>query len=60
MINSIDEQTDIRRLLNTVLPWQLSEMITKYPALKSSWNTFIMNYNMCLAAEPEQFDDIPF
>ena len=36
-------------------------MVEKYPALRKSWEAFIIDYNVCLANEwSNEQDDIPF
>lgn len=41
---------------------RLVQMCEKYPALRKSWEGFIIDYNVCLSQEisEEQDDDIPF
>ena len=41
---------------------RLRTMIERWPAMRKSWEAFIIDYNVCLATlnEEEQDDDIPF
>ena len=49
---------------NRVHWWRLKQMIERWPAMKKSWEHFIIDYNMCLATmlaeEKAEEDDIPF
>ena len=39
---------------------RLVQMCEKYPALRKSWEGFIIDYNVCLSNEINYEDDIPF
>ena len=41
---------------------RLKEMIERWPAMRKSWEAFIIDYNMCLSHQlsEEETDDIPF
>jgi len=41
---------------------RLKEMIERWPAMRKSWEAFIIDYNICLAHiySEEDTDDIPF
>jgi hypothetical protein len=56
-----EDQQKIVRRLNEISAWKLQEMIVKYPTLKKSWESFLIDYHICLSNEPvEEHDDIPF
>jgi len=56
-----EDQQKIVRRLNEISAWKLQEMISKYPTLKKSWESFLIDYHICLSNEPpEEHDDIPF
>ena len=56
-----EDQQKIVRRLNEISAWRLQEMIVKYPTLKKSWESFLIDYHICLSNEPaEEHDDIPF
>jgi hypothetical protein len=56
-----EDQQKIVRRLNEISAWRLQEMISKYPTLKKSWESFLIDYHICLSNEPpEEHDDIPF
>jgi hypothetical protein len=57
---TIDDPIVAYKTFNKVSWWQLKDMIKKYPALQKSWEAFIIDYNVCLANEQEEYDDIPF
>lgn len=42
--------------------YRLKEMIERWPAMRKSWETFIIDYNVCLSTlrSEEVTDDIPF
>lgn len=43
--------------------WRLKQMLERWPAIRKSWEAFIIDYNVCLATlreEDEDEDDIPF
>lgn len=42
--------------------FRLKEMMERWPALKKSWEAFIIDYNVCLSTvcAEEENDDIPF
>jgi len=41
---------------------RLKQMLERWPAMRKSWEAFIIDYNVCLASlrEEEDKDDIPF
>jgi len=47
---------------NRVNWFRLEQMIERWPAMRKSWEAFIIDYNMCLSTlEAEELnDDIPF
>jgi hypothetical protein len=56
-----EDQQKIVRRLNEISAWRLQEMIVNYPTLKKSWESFLIDYHICLSNEPpEEYDDIPF
>ena len=42
--------------------YRLKQMIERWPAMRKSWESFIIDYNVCLATirSEEDNDDIPF
>lgn len=42
--------------------YRLKQMIERWPAMRKSWEAFIIDYHMCLSTlqEEEEKDDIPF
>ena len=57
---TIDDQMVVVKTLNGISAWRLAEMINKYPTLKKSWESFLIDYNVCFSNEQEVDDDIPF
>lgn len=61
---TIDYVPPNRRNFNAVSYSRLDQMIERFPAMKNSWEAFIIDYHMCLATileeEKDQDDDIPF
>jgi hypothetical protein len=48
------------KTFNQVSWYRLKDMVKKYPTLQKSWEAFIIDYNVCLANELRDEDDIPF
>lgn len=59
---TIDDPIVFYKTFNQVSWTRLKQMIERFPAMKKSWESFIIDYNVCLATitEEEKYDDIPF
>lgn len=45
---TLDQQAAVLLELMNIRPYDLARMIEKYPALQKSWESFIINYHICL------------
>lgn len=60
---TIDDPIVQYKTFDQVSWYRLKPMIERWPAMRKSWEAFIIDYNMCLAAlrsEETSDDDIPF
>jgi len=57
---TIDDPIVAYKTFNHVSWYRLTDMVKKYPTLQKSWEAFIIDYNVCLANEIRDDDDIPF
>ena len=57
---TIEDPIVAYKTFRQVSHYRLKEMCTKYPALRKSWEAFIIDYNVCLSNEIDEEDDIPF
>ena len=59
---SIDDPIVEYKTFEQVSWWRLKQMIERWPAMRKSWEAFIIDYNVCLATlrSEEENDDIPF
>lgn len=59
---TIDDPIVKYKTFNQVSWTRLKTMIERWPAMRKSWQAFIIDYNMCLATllTEEDKDDIPF
>jgi hypothetical protein len=57
---TIDDPIIAHKTFHQVSHYRLKEMCAKYPALRKSWEAFIIDYNVCLSNEIDEDDDIPF
>jgi len=59
---TIDDPIVHYKTFDAVSWYRLKQMIERYPTMRKSWESFIIDYNVCLAAirQEEIHDDIPF
>lgn len=59
---TIDDPMISYKTFDNVSWYRLKEMIERWPAMRKSWEAFIIDYNVCLATmrSEEENDDIPF
>lgn len=59
---TIDDYIVEYKTFEQVSWWRLKQMLERWPAMRKSWEAFIIDYNVCLAAlrAEEKNDDIPF
>ena len=59
---TIDDPIVAYKTFNEVSWIRLKEMTERWPAMRKSWEAFIIDYNVCLSQirSEESFDDIPF
>jgi hypothetical protein len=57
---TIDDPIVAYKTFRQVNHHRLVQMCEKYPALRKSWEGFIIDYNVCLSNEIDYEDDIPF
>ena len=59
---TIDDPMIRYKTFNDVSWTRLKEMIERWPAMRKSWEAFIIDYNLCLSHQlsEEETDDIPF
>jgi hypothetical protein len=60
---TIDHPIVCYKRFDQVSWYRLKQMIERWPTMRKSWEAFIIDYNVCLAAiteEEKKDDDIPF
>ena len=61
---TIDDPIVCYKRFDQVSWYRLQQMIKRWPAMRKSWEAFIIDYNVCLATITEEEkhadDDIPF
>ena len=59
---AIDDPIVQYKTFDNVSWYRLKTMIERWPAMRKSWEAFIIDYNVCLATmrSEEDNDDIPF
>jgi hypothetical protein len=59
---TIDDPIVAYKTFNEVSWIRLKEMTERWPAIRKSWEAFIIDYNVCLSQihSEESLDDIPF
>ena len=59
---TIDDPIVEYRTFEQVSWWRVKQMIERWPAMRKSWEAFIIDYNVCLATlrEEDKDNDIPF
>jgi hypothetical protein len=59
---TIDDYIVEYKTFEQVSWWRLKQMLERWPAMRKSWEAFIIDYNVCLATlrSEETDDDIPF
>ena len=59
---TIDDPIVEYKTFEQVSWWRLKQMIERWPAMRKSWEAFIIDYNVCLATlrEEDKDNDIPF
>ena len=59
---TIDDYVVEYKTFEQVSWWRLKQMLERWPAMRKSWEAFIIDYNVCLATlrAEEDNDDIPF
>ena len=59
---TIDDPIVQYKTFDNVSWYRLKQMIERWPAMRKSWESFIIDYNVCLATirSEEDNDDIPF
>jgi hypothetical protein len=58
----IDDPIVHYKTFDQVSWYRLKQMIERWPAMRKSWESFIIDYNVCLATitVEEKDDDLPF
>jgi hypothetical protein len=59
---TIDDYIVEYKTFEQVSWWRLKQMLERWPAMRKSWEAFIIDYNVCLATlrSEEDNDDITF
>ena len=59
---TIDDPIVEYKTFEQVSWWRLKQMLERWPAMRKSWEAFIIDYNVCLATlrTEDDNDDIPF